>query len=65
MSKDNLPKKLQLAKPNVVVGIIVACRAKFHVLRFLRVPETKFRRLVETANDVIDIVNEWRLGKII
>jgi hypothetical protein len=52
ISFESIPKKFQLARPNVEPGVFIAKGAKFDKLRLIRVPEPELGRLIETFHYV-------------
>ena len=59
----HVPFHLQLTVTNIAVWIIIPGRTKFHKLRFISTSETQFSRLIETSNDMVQILKEIRLGE--
>jgi hypothetical protein len=56
-----VPTDFQLPKTNIVVFIVILCRTKFDVLWVIRVPEADFCCCVEAKDDVIEVVDEFRV----
>ena len=44
----SIPRKLQLARANVKIGIFIAKGAELDILRLIRVPKPELRALVKT-----------------
>ena len=59
--KNHSPRKLQLAKSNVICLIIIPSGPKFDVLWFFSFFEAWFRRFIKTSNDMSKIGHEWRI----
>lgn len=53
-----LPRQSQLTQTNVTLRVIVPGGTKFDVLGFIFVSESRFRRLVKAANDVVQVIDE-------
>ena len=61
----NVPGQFQLPKTNITRGIVISGTAKLDVLRLLVVVETQLGRLVEAADDVVQIVVEVRFLQVV
>jgi len=60
----NIPRKLQLAKTNVTCRVVVASRSKFDILRLISVSEPNFCCLVEAMDNVIEVIDIFRVREV-
>lgn len=63
-SLNRLPLELQLSRPNIDRGIIIADGPKLNVLGLLGVSKSRFRSFVKTPSDMVDIVKIRRISKV-
>lgn len=56
-----LPCQLQLAKADVAIWVVVPRRTEFDVLRLFVITEADLCRLIEAADDVVEVFEEVRL----
>ena len=55
-NRKDSPLQLQLTKANLAGLVIISCRSKFDVLRFIGIPKPKFGCLVKSIDYIIQIV---------
>ena len=59
--RNHSPHELQLAEANIICLIIIPYRPKFDIHWFFSFTEEQFRRFIKASNDMIQIVDEWRI----
>lgn len=59
----NSPRDFQLAIADVGLWFIIASRPKLNELRIICTPKPQFRGLVKSFDDVVQIIQERRLGE--
>ena len=61
VESEGIPSHFQLTKPYIMLIVVVAGRAKLDILRFFVIPESWLRSLVETTNEMVNIIGKRRV----
>jgi len=61
---QNVPFETKLAKANIASRVVISRRCKLDILRVLVALEADLSIFVETADDIVKVIEVFRLGEI-